>query len=231
MWSYWLVVCDCGFRLSALWCPLSAPTVFLGFFLPWMWGISSRLLQQSAASAAYLGHGVAPLGFASAPLQPPLCLHCTVMLDFLIWTLFSWLYPPSRVKSQLLCSSTNYLMNSPLPILSYSSNLAWGLLDSTLSFHFSVASLFFFMVLLSCVVLLSWLSLVSLSCCHLSYIFWKVNCSNQLMMPTQTFSISRNSFFFVLYYFPRIWGSGGKCLSLVSYLEPDISCVLFSIVL
>ena len=126
MWSYWLVVCDCGFRLSALWCPLSVPTVFLGFFLPWLWGISSWLLQQSAASAPYLGHGAAPLGFACAPLQPLLCLHCTVMFDFLIWMLFSWLYPPSRIKSQLLCSSTNYLMNSPLPILSYSSNLAWA---------------------------------------------------------------------------------------------------------
>ena len=34
----------------------------LGFFLPWTWGISSRLLQQSAAAASYLGHGVAPLG-------------------------------------------------------------------------------------------------------------------------------------------------------------------------
>ena len=46
MWSDWLVVCDCGFSLSALWCPLSVPTVLLRFLLPWMWGISSwpRLL-------------------------------------------------------------------------------------------------------------------------------------------------------------------------------------------
>ena len=43
-----IVVCDCGFSLSALWCPLSVPTVLLGFLLPWTWGISSRLLQQSA---------------------------------------------------------------------------------------------------------------------------------------------------------------------------------------
>ena len=28
---------------------LSAPTILLGFLLPWMWGISSQLLQQSAA--------------------------------------------------------------------------------------------------------------------------------------------------------------------------------------
>ena len=67
MWSDWLVVCDGGFRLSALWCPLSVPTVLLGFLLPWMWGISSRLLQQSAATAPYLGRGVAPLSHAHAP--------------------------------------------------------------------------------------------------------------------------------------------------------------------
>ena len=32
-------------------------TVLLGFLLPWAWGISSRLLQQSAAIAPYLGRG------------------------------------------------------------------------------------------------------------------------------------------------------------------------------
>ena len=31
----WLVVCDCGFSLSAFWCPLSVPTILLGFLLPW----------------------------------------------------------------------------------------------------------------------------------------------------------------------------------------------------
>ena len=62
VWSDWLVVCDCGFRLSALWCPLSVPTVWLGFLLPWAWGVSSWLLQQCAAAAPYLGRGVAPLG-------------------------------------------------------------------------------------------------------------------------------------------------------------------------
>ena len=53
-------------------------------FLPWAWGISSRLLQQSTAAAPYLGRGVspyrcvpnlqpgiAPLG-PPAPAQPPL---------------------------------------------------------------------------------------------------------------------------------------------------------------
>ena len=47
MWSHRLVDCDCGLSLSALWCPLSAPTILLGFLLAWTWGISSWLLQQS----------------------------------------------------------------------------------------------------------------------------------------------------------------------------------------
>ena len=43
------------------------PTVLVGFLLPSMWGISSRLLQQSAASSPYLGHGVASLGHCPRP--------------------------------------------------------------------------------------------------------------------------------------------------------------------
>ena len=35
MWSDWLIVCHCGFSLSTLWCPLSVPTILLGFLLPW----------------------------------------------------------------------------------------------------------------------------------------------------------------------------------------------------
>ena len=67
--------------MSAFSCPLATPTVLLGFLLPWTWGISSRLLQQSAAAAPYLGrglltaalpdlqHGIATLG-PPAPVQP-----------------------------------------------------------------------------------------------------------------------------------------------------------------
>ena len=44
MWLDWLVICDCGFSLSTLWCPLSVPAILVGFLLPWMWGISSPLL-------------------------------------------------------------------------------------------------------------------------------------------------------------------------------------------
>ena len=44
VWLDWLVFCEYGFSVSAFWCPLATPTVLLGFLLPWMWGISSRLL-------------------------------------------------------------------------------------------------------------------------------------------------------------------------------------------
>ena len=69
---------------------MSAPVALLQhnrltrFLLPWAWGISSQLLQQSAAAAPYLGQGylltaappdlacgVVPLG-PPAPLQPRL---------------------------------------------------------------------------------------------------------------------------------------------------------------
>ena len=69
VWSDWLVVCDCFFSLSALWCPFSVPTFLLGFLLPSTWGISSWLLQQSAAASPYLGRGV-----VSQPLPRPLTL-------------------------------------------------------------------------------------------------------------------------------------------------------------
>ena len=42
VWSDWLVFCDYGFSVSALWCPLATPTILLGFLLPWTRGISSQ---------------------------------------------------------------------------------------------------------------------------------------------------------------------------------------------
>ena len=60
VWLDWLVFYDYGFSVSALLCPLATPTVLLGFLLPSTWGISSRLLQQSTATAPYLGRGVSP---------------------------------------------------------------------------------------------------------------------------------------------------------------------------
>ena len=58
VWLDWLVSFEYGFSVSALWCCLATPTVLLGFLLPWVWCISSRLLHQSAAAAPYLGRGV-----------------------------------------------------------------------------------------------------------------------------------------------------------------------------
>ena len=60
VWLDWLVFCEYGVSVSALWCPLATPTILLGFLLPWAWGISSWLLQQSTAAAPYLGRGVSP---------------------------------------------------------------------------------------------------------------------------------------------------------------------------
>ena len=67
VWLDWLVFCDYGFNVSALWCPLATPTVLLGFILPWTWNISSQLLQQSAAAAPYLGWRVSPYHRPSWP--------------------------------------------------------------------------------------------------------------------------------------------------------------------
>ena len=84
VWLDWLVFCEYGFSVSALWCPLATSTILLGFLLPWAWSISSWLLQKSAAAAPYLGQGyvltaalpdlqcgMAPIG-PPAPTQPPL---------------------------------------------------------------------------------------------------------------------------------------------------------------
>ena len=56
----WLVFREYAFSMSALWCPLETCIILLGFLLPWAWGISSRLLQQSTAAAPYLGREVSP---------------------------------------------------------------------------------------------------------------------------------------------------------------------------
>ena len=67
VWLDWLVFCDYSFSVSALWCPLATATILLGFLLPWAWGISSQLLQQSSAAAPYLGRGASPHGRSSQP--------------------------------------------------------------------------------------------------------------------------------------------------------------------
>ena len=65
VWLDWLVFCDYDLCIRPL-MPLS-PTILLGFFLPWTWGISSWLLQQSTAAAPYLGGGVSPHSRPSWP--------------------------------------------------------------------------------------------------------------------------------------------------------------------
>ena len=64
MWLDWSDFCDCGFCLSALWCPLSAPTILLGFLFPWTWGIS------------FFGRGVSPPSPRSCPWMWGVSSHC-----------------------------------------------------------------------------------------------------------------------------------------------------------
>ena len=63
--SDWLVFCDHG--LVCLPSDALSQHLPIGFLLPWTWGISSWLLQQSAAAAPDLGHGVALLSHRSWP--------------------------------------------------------------------------------------------------------------------------------------------------------------------
>ena len=69
VWLDWLVFYEDGFSVCALWCPIATPTILLGFLLPWAWDISSQLLQQSTATAPYLGWGVSPHHRPSWPLM------------------------------------------------------------------------------------------------------------------------------------------------------------------
>jgi len=89
VWLDWLVFCDYGFSVPALWCPLATPTVLLEFLLPWMWGISSQLLQRSAASAPYLGWGVTPHHCPSWPWtwnssSRPSCVRTATNFNFFL---------------------------------------------------------------------------------------------------------------------------------------------------
>ena len=60
------IILDSWILMSIL-MPLTTPTILLGFLLLWTWDISSRLLQQSAAAAPYLGRGVSPHSCPSWP--------------------------------------------------------------------------------------------------------------------------------------------------------------------
>ena len=93
VWLDWLVFCEYGFSVFVLWCPLATPTVLLGFLLPWTWGISSRLFQQSAAIAPYLGRGVSPYRRPSWPStwdssSGPACAHFSILALRTPWTVW-----------------------------------------------------------------------------------------------------------------------------------------------
>ena len=103
MWLDWLVFCDYGLCVCPL-MPLATPTILLGFLLPRTLGISSRLIQQSAAAAPYFGRGVSPHHSPSWPWiwdrsSRPFCIHsATADWLFFIFSFFeekkscSWLW-------------------------------------------------------------------------------------------------------------------------------------------
>ena len=104
VWLDWLVFCEYGFSVSALWCPLATPTVLLGFLLPWVWSMSSRLLQKSSANAPYLGWGESPHHCPSWPStwdssSRPFCARTVSTLvkkNFFIPNLFFWSFRDSN---------------------------------------------------------------------------------------------------------------------------------------
>ena len=114
-----LVFCEYGFSVFALWCPLATPTILLGFLLPWAWGISSRLLQQSAAIAPYLGWGVSPHHHPSWPStwdssSRPSCGHAATTP----WT-WGWSSRPPPLASGLgllLPATAPYLRRGVAPL-------------------------------------------------------------------------------------------------------------------
>ena len=91
----------------------SRNTILLGFLLPWKWGISSRLLQQSAATAPYFGRGVSPHHSPSWPWiwdrsSRPFCIH-SATADWLFFIFSRFLLKISCVFSMSLV----YLSETP----------------------------------------------------------------------------------------------------------------------
>ena len=90
VWLDWLVFCEYGFSVSALWCRLATPTILLGFLLSSAWGISSQLLHQSTAAAPYLGREVSPHCCLFWPStldgsSRPFCAHTATTLKIVQW--------------------------------------------------------------------------------------------------------------------------------------------------
>ena len=79
VWLDWLVFCEYGFSVSALWCPLATLTILLGFLLPWcgvsLHGCSSKAqpLLRTLDEGYLLTTTVPDLQRGLAPLCPPVC--------------------------------------------------------------------------------------------------------------------------------------------------------------
>ena len=99
--------------------PLSVPTVLPGFHLPWMCGLSSRLLQQSCHCSLHL-RGVAPLSYRSCPrergslrkvidqrsyIQVPLHSH-----HFFPYIMAKDSYTLEKIFKNLLCKVYTHMM-------------------------------------------------------------------------------------------------------------------------
>ena len=78
VWLDWLVFCDYGFSVSALWCPLATPTILLGCGVSLHSCSSKAQLLLLIFDEGYLlttalpdlQRGIAPLG-PPVPMQPP----------------------------------------------------------------------------------------------------------------------------------------------------------------
>ena len=102
------------------------------FFLPWTWGVSSRLLQQSPASVPDLGPGVCPLDSAYdlGRVVSPLGHHSWPWTwdSLLSWSLLQWalirgpdiprIYTVLLMRALDLTSITSYIHNWLLFLLS-----------------------------------------------------------------------------------------------------------------
>ena len=126
MGLYWLIFCDYGFSVSVLRCPLATPTILFGFLLPWTWGISSGLLQQSTAAVPYLRWGVSP---HRRPFWPstwdsfsrPSCARAATSP----W-MWGWCSRPPPLTSDLGSSSLPFLHRCSLALSAAAPDLGRG---------------------------------------------------------------------------------------------------------
>ena len=92
LWSDWLVFCDCGFSLSALWCPLVTPTVLFVFPLGVGYLFIAALAKCSHCSLPWMrsrGHPSWPWTWSSSS-QPSFAYAATAPWT---WGSSSWPLP------------------------------------------------------------------------------------------------------------------------------------------